>query len=45
MAIFGKIYPGNDPGDTPVIPVKIRKSLKSVGRVSRECPMVVFFDL
>ena len=37
MAIFGKMDPGNDPGDSPVIPVKIRKSLKKVGRVSEYC--------
>ena len=37
MAIFSLMNPGNDPGDTPVIPVKIRKSMKSVGRVSEYC--------
>ena len=37
MSIFGKMNPENDPGDTPVIPVKIRKSLKSVGWVSEYC--------
>ena len=34
---FCKIYPTNDPGDTPMIPVKIKKSLKKVGRVSEYC--------
>ena len=37
MAIFGKTYPGIDPGDSPVIPMKILKSLKKVGRVSEYC--------
>ena len=42
MKIFSKMRPENDPGDPPVIAVKLWKSLKSIEMMSVECIMVVF---